>query len=346
MFKKIVTMVTIFALLLVIGVPVLALSPSSSEIYRGIDVSEWQGNIDFSRVREAGIEVVYIRAGQGFNFKDPKFDQNYEEAKRNGLKVGAYHYVTARTVEDAKLQAQFFVSLISNKQIDCKLAMDFESFGRLTNTEINEIALAFLEEVERLSGKEAVVYSNTYTARTIFSQEVARYPLWVAQYGVQEPTNNGKWEYWVGYQYSSTGRVDGINGNVDLDRYTKDIFLENTEEVPVVENPKTDSEDRILYKIKRGDTLSKIAREYNTTVAHLAQINNIRNPNLIYTGEIITVSFNRNNSDKNTIKYRIRRGDTLSQIAARYNTTVAKLVEINDIRNPNLIYAGEILKID
>ena len=348
--KRIILLIFFIIIFLIITVPAYALSPSSIKIYKGIDVSEWQGDIDFKKVKESGIEVVYIRAGQGFSYEDAKFETNYEKAKENGLKIGVYHYVTARSVEDAKLQAKFFVSLISNKKIDCKLAMDFESFGNLINSQINEIALAYLKELEELSKKEAIVYSNTYDAKYKFNSEVAKYPLWVAQYGVNEPQDNGKWKSWEGYQYSSTGRVNGISGNVDLDKFTENIFLSNVEEVPEVEKPKCDKEDRILYKVKRGDTLSKIALEFNTTVEHLVQINNIKNPNLIYTGEILTISCNHNNNtndndSQNMITYKVKRGDTLSQIALEYNTTVSSLVNLNNIKNPNLIYAGETIKI-
>lgn len=343
MFKKIVSTFVVFCIVLVWTIPVLALSPSSNTIYRGIDVSEWQGDIDFREVKEAGIEVVYIRAGQGFSYKDSKFERNYEEAKKNGLKVGVYHYMTARTVEEARLQAKFFVSLISGKEIDCKLAMDFESFGNLSKSEINEIAIEYIREVERLSKKEAVVYSNTYDAKYVFSEQIAKYPLWVAQYGVSKPQDNGKWNSWVGFQYSSSGRINGIKGNVDLDRYTKDILLNSNEVVNKVADPKVTKEDRILYKIRRGDTLSEIAQKFNTTVAHLASINNIRNPNLIYSGEIIVISHNYNNRDVK--EYKIKRGDTLSEIAQKFNTTVSYLAKINKIQNPDLIYAGNHLKL-
>ena len=345
MHKKIITSFLILIILLLFSTYAFALSPSSNVIYRGIDVSEWQGDIDFRKVKEAGIEVVYIRAGQGFSYEDAKFERNYEEAKKNGLKVGAYHYVTARNTDEAKLQAQFFVSLISKKQIDCRLAMDFESFGNLSKEEINKIALEFIKEVERLYKKEVVVYSNTYDATNIFNKEVAEYPLWVAQYGVSSPQDNGNWNNWIGFQYSSTGRVSGIQGNVDLDRFTEDILLSAAEEIPEVEDPKCHYEDRIKYKIKPGDTLSGIALKYNTTVRHLAQINNIKNPNLIYAGEIITISHNRN--DKiNGKTYVVKWGDTLSEIAVKYDTTVSKLVKLNNISNPDLIYAGETLKIN
>ena len=76
---------------------IYALSPQSELKYEGIDVSDWQGYIDYSRVRESGVEVVYIKSSQGSNIKDPYFDINYENAKANGLKVGFYHFLTATT---------------------------------------------------------------------------------------------------------------------------------------------------------------------------------------------------------------------------------------------------------
>lgn len=347
--KKIILFMFLAITSLIIAIPTYALSPASNEIYRGIDISEWQGNINFKEVKKAGIDVVYIRAGQGFSYKDSMFERNYEEAKKNGFKIGVYHYVTARSVGDAKLQAKFFVSLISNKKIDCKLAMDFETFGNLDNSEINEVALAYLKELEELSKKEVIVYSNTFSAKYKFNSKVAQYPLWVAQYGVNKPQDNGKWKNWEGFQYSSTGKVSGIKGNVDLDKFTQNIFLSNTEEIPEVEKPNCNKEDRILYKVQKGDTLWEIAQKHNTTVSHLVQINNIKNPNMIYVGEILTISCNHNansnNNNQNIINYKVQRGDTLSEITLKYNTTISSIVSLNNIQNPNLIYIGQVLKI-
>lgn len=332
-----------------------AFGPSSESFYDGIDVSSWQREIDFAQVKNSGIQIVYIKSSEGFTLVDPYFEQNYSMAKANGLKVGFYHYVTARSIDAALRQARFFVSNISGKNPDCKLAMDFESFGDLSVSEINSIGLAFIREVERLSGKEAIVYSNTYTARTIFSGELTNYPLWVAQYGVDWPTPNGKWNSWAGWQYTSMGNVPGINGYVDRDQFTEDMFLSSGDKpVPSPDEPvEPDSPitGTTTIVIKWGDTLSGLALKYNTTVAELVRLNNIANPNLIYAGDTLIVPTRETNpgdtsgaTSDETI-YIVKRGDTLSQIALRYGTTVSAIAQRNNIRNVNLIYVGQRLII-
>ena len=123
-----------------------AISPSSNVIYNGIDVSEYQGNINFQSVRNAGIDIVYIRSSEGTNFVDPYFRQNYNRAKEAGLKVGFYHYVTARSTQQAIQEADFFASVINGTSPDCLLAMDFEYFGGLSNSEVNSISRTFLQD--------------------------------------------------------------------------------------------------------------------------------------------------------------------------------------------------------
>lgn len=85
-----------------------AITPSSNPQYEGIDVSDWQGYIDYAQVRESGIEVVYIKASQGSNIKDPYFDINYENAKANGLKVGFYHFLTATNTRRSRARSSIF----------------------------------------------------------------------------------------------------------------------------------------------------------------------------------------------------------------------------------------------
>ena len=172
---------------------VFALAPSSNTIYKGIDVSAYQGKIDYRLVKEAGIDIVYIKASEGDYLVDSEFRNNYEGAKNNGLNIGFYHFVRARNEEQAIKEAEFFSKVILGTQPNCRLAMDFEVFGNLSNNEINNISRVFLEKTRELTKKDMVIYSNTYDATNIFSYELAsRYPLWVAQYGVNTPKDNGK----------------------------------------------------------------------------------------------------------------------------------------------------------
>lgn len=326
----------------------LALEPSSNEIYHGIDISQWQENIDFTAVKEDGIEIVYIKASQGNDYIDPYFERNYQNAKENGLKIGFYHFLTARTTEEAKDQADFFASVISHKQIDCRLAMDFEVFGNLTRSEINEISKAFLEQVEEKTKKEMVIYSDASNARNIFDQELAeKYPIWIAEYGVRNPSNNDKWKNWVGFQYADNGRIRGINGYVDRDYYTTGILLSDTTVIP--ENTHSNNRDKTRnITVKRGDTLSKLAIQYKTTINEIVELNNIKNRNMIYVGEILKVPYStqEQKGETNHVIYTIKRGDTLTKIAKEFKTTVKEIVRLNNIKNSNIIYAGETLRIE
>lgn len=232
--------------------------------------------------------------------------------------------------------------------------MDYEVFGGVSVEESNNIAQIFLESVRRLTNKEVIVYSDLSNAQDRFGYSIANnYELWLAYYGDYNNLTNVEtnWERWIGIQYTDSGNVAGISGNVDRDLYTQDIFLSDTSQIPNTKNPnETINTEGIDYTIQIGDTLSEIANRYGTTVQELAQINNIANPNLIYPGQIIRILTNSTVNASETrgtgsITYTVQRGNTLSQIASAYGVTVSHIVEMNNIQNPNLIYPGEKLRI-
>lgn len=334
------------ALVLLTCTSVSALPAASGEQRRGIDVSMWQGDIDFEEVAESGVDTVYIRSGLGCDYTDPYFEQNYERARAAGLNVGFYHYVTARTVSQAEYQAHFFVNTIQGKEFQCRLAMDFEDLTTLSAAEANEIGLAFIRTVEDLSGKGTVVYSDAYNAGAVFGGGLTAYPLWIAEYGVSEPSSAVNWDSWAGWQYSDMGNVAGISGPVDLDLYTDAMFLEEPGSVPGPVPMPEPSASTVEYTVKSGDTLWGIAEMYRTSVSAIVSENGIANPNLIYPGEVlrITLADNVPSSEMNNT-YLVRRGDTLWGIAQMYRTSVARLAAMNNISDPNLIYPGEILQV-
>ena len=330
---SIIAMLLVVTVLATFSLGVSAMEPAEGKIYEGIDVSAWQGDTDFAAVKAAGKEVVYIRASVGSNYIDPYFERNYNGAVANGLSVGFYHYMTATSISEAQEEARFFASVISGKAANCRPAMDYESFDGLSSGAVTSISLAFLETLEDATGQEVCLYSDAYNASRVFGPALAKYPLWIAEYGVGSPSNNGKWERWSGFQYSDTGRVNGIQGNVDLDYFTEALFLDDTTPPPA-------QETYINYTVKRGDTLWALANRYNTTVNAIVERNNIANPDLIYVGEQLKIP----TAGYTTQTYVVQRGDTLWGIAQRFHTTVGHLVALNHIQNPDLIYPGETIE--
>lgn len=210
--------------------PVLALSPDSERVYDGIDVSVYQGEINFEEVRRSGIKVVYIRAGYGVGDEDETFRRNAEQARKAGLRFGFYFYVTARTPYEAELQGRYFASLIKDTEYDCRPAMDFEEYGGLSHTEIKNIGLSFIRALEDGTKHLPLLYTDAYAASLVWGADFSRYPLWVADYGPTEPDVTGDtWKSWAGFQYSDQGRIGGIEDAVDLDKFTRAVFLTEDE---------------------------------------------------------------------------------------------------------------------
>lgn len=320
------------ALLLVLAPPPLT-SFAASRVYHGIDVSEWQGDIDFEAVRQSGIDAVYIRTGEGSDYVDAYFESHYQGALAAGLKIGYYHYVTAQNEAEAREQARFFCSLIRGKAVDLYPAMDFESFPGLDVEEINAIGAAFMETLNDCLGYSPSLYSDTNNTANVWDSSFASYPLWVAEYGPAVPSNTGYWATWDGFQYSDAGNVPGISGQVDLD-YFKDTMLING-------GDDSGSPGAATYTVRPGDTLWAIARRFGTTVQALVRANHIADPNLIYPGQVLTIP----GHDAMEAVYTVRPGDTLWAIARRFGTTVQELAALNGIADPDLIYPGQVLRL-
>lgn len=322
--------------------------------YSGIDVSNWSGSIDWRDVADSGVRAVIIQASEGIFYRDPYLHEFYDGAKEYGLKIGFYHFFNPGSSPTPKEQARYFVDTISGLHADIKLILDLEQTGGLDNYNLTIQALEFLREVERLSGLDAAVYTYTNFAQNNLYEGLGleKYPLWIAQIDTDRPASNPIWgRRYDAWQYSDTGRVSGIGTNTDLDIFYDGIFLDGKKDLPGTRKEESNDKRVIYYTVQAGDTLSGIASRYGVSVEEIASINGITNPNLIYPGEVLKIypEEKRESRDTNRIEfystYIVKSGDTLSGIAAEFNTTVSELVDLNDISNPNLIYPGEILKI-
>ena len=185
---------------------------------KGIDVSSWQGVVDYRKVKASGIDFVIIRAGFGreTSQKDNCFEQNYSAAKAAGLDVGAYWYSYADSAEDAVREAKACMEVIKGKKFEYPIYFDLEEQSQFAKGKnfCDSVIKAFCGELEK-NGYLAGLYCSTYYLNNFVSNNVAgKYPLWVAQYNYRCTYTANKYGIW---QYSSEGRVNGISGNVDMD---------------------------------------------------------------------------------------------------------------------------------
>lgn len=316
---------------------------------KGIDVSAWQGNIDWVKVKNSGVDFAIIRSGWGFKKVgeiDRFFVSNIKNAKSAGIKVGVYHYSYAESVENAKQEAEYCLSIVksANVELDLPIYFDIEdaSIANAHNREIRtNMCIAFCSEIES-AGYWAGVYANLNWFNNYLNKNEleSRYTLWLAQYN---EINEMECDIW---QYTSSGYVEGINGNVDMDIMYRDLI----NEIGKCNTSSSDSDNGvtipnvIYYTIKAGDTLSGIAEKYGTTYQYLADINGIDDPNLIYTGQTLIVPSNNSNNFK---VYTVKSGDTLWEIAEKFLGDGVKYKEIMSLNNltRDTIYPGDTLKI-
>lgn len=191
----------------------------------GIDVSHWQDTIDWRKVARAGKVFAFMKATDGHDYVDPTFLTNRAGARANGLMVGAYHFARPDPSKgDAVEEARWFVRHADPQPGSLLPVLDMETSKGLDQQEVTLWARRWVAEVRRLTGVTPLVYTSPYgwLARTGDSRALARdgAPLWVAHWGVSEPTlPAGDWDGqgWRVWQHTSHGHVAGIAGRVDLD---------------------------------------------------------------------------------------------------------------------------------
>lgn len=198
---------------------------ASQEIITGIDVSVFQGDIDWQAVAADGIDFVMLRIGyRGYGSKgimgiDDKFYDNYYAAVAAGLDVGAYFYSQAVNVKEAKEEALYVLDALGELELSFPVAYDWEYVDNdaartknMTSSEITECAKAFCEEIEK-AGRTAVIYFNCEIGYFEYDLKVLEnYDFWLAEYD-KYPSFLYDYKMW---QYTDAGRVDGIDGDVDL----------------------------------------------------------------------------------------------------------------------------------
>lgn len=196
---------------------------NSGNALKGIDVSEWQGSIDWEKVKESGVEFVIIRVGGRGTVKDTVFaDENaqdyYEGARAAGLKVGAYFFSQSISVEEAIAEAEFTLEQIKDWEVDMPVVYDWEYVDQYARTAkvsdrvLTDMAKAFCDTVKDAGYQPMIYFGRSQSMEMLILEELVDYPFWLAMYTtiMDYPYKIDMW------QYTETGSIPGISGNVDM----------------------------------------------------------------------------------------------------------------------------------
>lgn len=343
----------------------------------GIDVSNWQRGIDLSAVPA---DFVIMKVTQGTHYVSADFRRQYEQAKEAGKCLGVYHYAEGG---DPISEADFFIKEISDCIGEAILCLDWEgqdnpTFGKNDFDWVKE----WCDYVFERTGVKPIVYIQKSAMSRL--DGIGNYGLWVAQYpdynstGYQDtPWNEGAYNCVI-RQYSSVGRLDGYDGDLDLDKFygDKDAWnkyaaVESDSEsesdnsevsgpegstldlaVEVMQGNYGDGEDRKDSLGDRYDEVQNFINHiYNESAETLAEevkegkYGNGDTRKIVLGDRYDEVQSIVNGDGDSAVYYTVKSGDTLSAIASKYDTTYQEIAKINGIENPNLIYPGQELRV-
>ena len=373
--KKVISLITAVIVAICIATPVTA--SASENVLHGIDVSNWQRGINCATIPG---DFVIIKVSEGVGYTDPNWEACANAAYSAGKKIGLYHFARPEYGNNAYSEANFFSAKISGWRGRAIAVLDYEMTTNVS------WARAWLDSVASSFGSNPWIYISAGAVRGAnWSSVSSRYGLWIAgyYYGYRNfygyapynlPYGIGSWKNVAAFQYTSSGRLNGWNGNLDMNvfygsRKTWDAYAQN-KKAPSVPSYKTNSNksnsnsqnksnsstsntsnanksntSNVCVRVKSGDSLSSIAARNGGSWNEWHGYSS-GNPNVIYVGEVVCRSLSTTtNTNKSTNMHVVMKGETLSGIANKYGTSYNRLARINRIVNPNLIYVGQIIRI-
>lgn len=197
----------------------LLVGNGTDEQLHGIDVSHYQGRVNWDEVaKDSKVNYVYLKATEGTNTIDDTYSYNFQECKRVGLKVGSYLFF--RPHLSAKAQFELFVSRVDTKKQDLLPLIDAEAIKGVSDAVFQARLLELCDLFEKEYGKKPLIYTgkNFYNRHIHGNSRLRNYKFFIAAYAFDEPELYGNFDYLM-WQYSATGRVRGIRGDVDMSRF-------------------------------------------------------------------------------------------------------------------------------
>ena len=327
----------------------------------GIDISSWQAGMNCGSIPG---DFIIIKATEGVGYTYSNMTSCANAALSAGKKIGFYHFTY--NANSASAEAANFWNAVKSYKGRAILILDNE-----TNTS-SSWALTWLRAVKSYSGVNPILYQSAGTVGYMSSVASENYGLWIAgyYYGYNPiygynpytlPYSTGAWKNVAMFQYTSTGRLAGWSGNLDLNifygsRSTWDAYAkagaQSTSTIPTP-SPSNTTPKTVITKspscvvVRSGDTLSSIAARNGGSWSEYTGYRS-GSPSIIYPGETVCRQVSTQKTvatTVNTSSYTVKRGDTLSSIAAAYGTSYTALARMNGISNPNRIYVGQVIRM-
>lgn len=337
----------------------------------GIDISNWQKDIDVSKVKA---DFVIIKATEGTTYTSPSFKTQYAQAQASGKLLGIYHYACGG---DYKAEADHFLSVVGDRIGEALLALDWESNGNQKfGVDDHNWVKNWCDYVYQKTLVRPVVYtSKAYMDRL---SDIGDYGLWIAQYAdykvlndyVEKPWNEGAYKCAI-RQYSSRGRLAGYAGDLDLDKfygdqeawkkYAKGDREEAADDFPIMDLVYNTMVGKFGDGEERKEALGSVYPQVQAVINYIAKTDTkilavdvmagmfgIGDYRKVVLGDRYDEVQDFINAALGIHKekyYTVKSGDTLSEIAEKYGTTAQNLADLNNLGNPNVIFVGQKLRV-
>lgn len=225
---------------------------------KGIDVSTWNGNIDWQTVADYGMGFAILRITEKGNKTDGTFEQNYKGCTQHGIPVGVYKYSYAKSPAQAEQEAEVVLKVLNKRKLDFPVFYDLEwsEQRKLGSAAVEKIALAFLKKIQA-EGYKVGIYCNVDWYQNVLTAALKKYDCWIARYPLNDDGSiqeRLRPDFGIGWQYSSKGHVDGTDGNVDMNVFYKNYKTEgDTDKVNLWDKTKKLLDNQVGYLEKRSN---------------------------------------------------------------------------------------------
>lgn len=318
----------------------------------GIDISKWQNGIQLNKIK---FDFCIAKATEGMSYVDPCCDKYIQKVKKLNKPFGFYHF--ARPYNDAVKEADFFVDNTLGYYKEGMPCLDWEAENKW------DVAWAkrWLDRVTQRTGVKPYIYMSESIANAYDWSSVVKagYKLWVAKYRdntadynydmskAGTPPKVKNWKTYIMWQWTSAGRLDGYSGNLDCDVFYGTVENWDEDAHTEIKDVKPEEPGIIEEKPSPKQVAQYIADGTHGWNGVYGEERWTKLTTLGYNAMEVQAMVDKIMAQKKItpVYYTVKSGDTLSGIAAKFNTSVAKLASLNKIKNPNLIYVGQKLRV-